>query len=168
MKDETEQNNSLANFASKSEMLSNLEGPNLTFQIHEEDHTLGKLNLINLIIDIHIVLNHLNDLGNALRHLAMLNQNTTFAGYAIPHPSISTMNLRIETISNVDNDNKDNVLDLKTASNSVSDKKGSRKKQSNKVGATQVLLKACDDLNLICNKIEDKFDMAVQTYLSSK
>lgn len=98
----------------------------------------------------------------------MLNPNTTFAGYAIPHPSISTMNLRIETISNVDNDGRDCVLDLSAAGNSASDKKSSKRKQSDKVGATQVLLKACDNLNSICNKIEDKFDKAVQIYLSSK
>ncbi|OII72148.1 uncharacterized protein cubi_01481 [Cryptosporidium ubiquitum] len=145
MKDEIEHGNITNNLASKNEMLSNLEGPNLTFQIHEEDHTLG----------------------NALRHLAMLNPNTTFAGYAIPHPSISTMNLRIETLSNVEVDNKNCFLDLKTVPNSSLDRKNNTKKKNDKVGATQVLLKACDDLNSICNKIEDKFDKAVQIYLSS-
>ncbi|TRY52069.1 RNA polymerase Rpb3/Rpb11 dimerization domain containing protein [Cryptosporidium tyzzeri] len=145
MKEENEHGNNSVNLASKNEMLSNLEGPNLTFQIHEEDHTLG----------------------NALRHLAMLNPNTTFAGYAIPHPSIPTMNLRIETISNVEVDNKNYNLDLKAAPSPSLDKKSSSKKQNSKVGATQILLKACDDLNLICNKIEDKFDKAVQVHLSS-
>ncbi|KAH8584133.1 DNA-directed RNA polymerase subunit [Cryptosporidium sp. chipmunk genotype I] len=145
MKEETEHGNNSSNMASKNEMLSNLEGPNLTFQIHEEDHTLG----------------------NALRHLAMLNPNTTFAGYAIPHPSISTMNLRIETISNLEVDNKNYVLDLKTVPSLSPVKKGSSKMQDGKVGATQVLLKACDDLGLICNKIEDKFDKAVHVHLLS-
>lgn len=50
MKEETEHGNNSVNLASKNEMLSNLEGPNLTFQIHEEDHTLGKLILICLHI----------------------------------------------------------------------------------------------------------------------
>lgn len=97
----------------------------------------------------------------------MLNPNTTFAGYAIPHPSISSMNLRIETLSNVEADNKNFFIDLKTVPSSSLDKKGIAKKKNDRVGATQVLLKACDDLNLICNKIEDKFDKAVQAYLSS-
>ncbi|KAJ1608900.1 hypothetical protein OIY81_2029 [Cryptosporidium canis] len=140
------ENNESASSESKNEMLNNLEGPNLTFQIHEEDHTLG----------------------NALRHLAMLNPNTTFAGYAIPHPSISMMNLRIETISKVDVDNKDVVLNLNEAGDKSSYKKNSKRKQSDKIGATDVLLKACDDLNLICNKVEDKFDKAVNIYLSGK
>lgn len=43
MKDNVEHGNVISNLASKNEMLNNLEGPNLTFQIHEEDHTLGKL-----------------------------------------------------------------------------------------------------------------------------
>lgn len=50
MKEETEHGNNSVNLVSKNEMLSNLEGPNLTFQIHEEDHTLGKLTLICLNI----------------------------------------------------------------------------------------------------------------------
>lgn len=43
MKEETEHESGINDLVSKNEMLSNLEGPNLTFQIHEEDHTLGKL-----------------------------------------------------------------------------------------------------------------------------
>ena len=41
---ENEKSESLVNkLSSKQDMLNNLECPNLTFQIHEEDHTLGKL-----------------------------------------------------------------------------------------------------------------------------
>ncbi|KAF7459222.1 DNA-directed RNA polymerase I and III subunit RPAC2 [Cryptosporidium felis] len=132
---------------SKSDMLNNLEGPNLTFQIHEEDHTLG----------------------NVLRHLAMLNPNTTFAGYAIPHPSISTMNLRIETLSNIESGENSLILDLKSAQSAkgISNKKASAVNQGERVGATSVLLKSCDDLNLICDRIEDQFDKAIKQFTSA-
>ncbi|BFZ63284.1 RNA polymerase subunit AC19 [Saitoella coloradoensis] len=46
-----------------------------TFQILEEDHTLG----------------------NALRYMIMKNPEVEFCGYSIPHPSEAKMNIRIQT-----------------------------------------------------------------------
>lgn len=97
----------------------------------------------------------------------MLNPYTTFAGYAIPHPSISIMNLRIETLSNVETEQKNFVLDLRD--NSI-DSKVDKKKNAfsvNNIGATYVLLKSCDDLDLICNAIENKFNDAIKLFYSN-
>ena len=47
----------------------------MTFVLHGEDHTLG----------------------NALRHIIMKNPDTTFCGYAVPHPSERKINLRIQS-----------------------------------------------------------------------
>jgi DNA-directed RNA polymerase I and III subunit RPAC2 len=46
----------------------------MTFVLHGEDHTLG----------------------NALRHIIMKNPDTTFCGYAVPHPSERKINLRVQ------------------------------------------------------------------------
>lgn len=46
-----------------------------SFQITEEDHTLG----------------------NALRYMIMKNPEVEFCGYSIPHPSENLLNLRIQT-----------------------------------------------------------------------
>ncbi|PVV00487.1 hypothetical protein BB560_005129 [Smittium megazygosporum] len=49
-----------------------------TFQIREEDHTLG----------------------NSLRYMVLRNPNVDFCGYSIPHPSEHLFNLRIQTDTN--------------------------------------------------------------------
>jgi len=55
------------------------DGSAATFQIKEEDHTLG----------------------NALRYMIMKNPDVEFCGYSIPHPSEALMNLRIQTYGDV-------------------------------------------------------------------
>ena len=45
-----------------------------TFQFHDEDHTLG----------------------NALRYMLAKKPSVQFAGYCVPHPSESTMNVRVQ------------------------------------------------------------------------
>ena len=45
-----------------------------TFQFHQEDHTLG----------------------NALRYMLSRKPEVHFAGYCVPHPSESTMNVRVQ------------------------------------------------------------------------
>ena len=45
-----------------------------TFQFHQEDHTLG----------------------NALRHMLAHKPAVQFAGYCVPHPSESVMNVRVQ------------------------------------------------------------------------
>lgn len=45
-----------------------------TFQFHHEDHTLG----------------------NALRFMLARKPSVQFAGYCVPHPSESTMNVRVQ------------------------------------------------------------------------
>ena len=45
-----------------------------TFQFHQEDHTLG----------------------NALRYMLARKPNVQFAGYCVPHPSESVMNVRVQ------------------------------------------------------------------------
>jgi len=47
----------------------------MSFQIENEDHTLG----------------------NALRYIIMRNPEVEFCGYSIPHPSEAKMNIRIQT-----------------------------------------------------------------------
>ncbi|KAK6589986.1 hypothetical protein RS030_192954 [Cryptosporidium xiaoi] len=100
----------------------------------------------------------------------MLNPYTTFAGYAIPHPSIFSMNLRIETVSNVETEDSNRVLDLRQNVNCSSGRKKYKEELiSNKsIGATQILLKSCDDLEKICDMIENKFDKAVESFYSDK
>ncbi|SCV03773.1 LAME_0H13102g1_1 [Lachancea meyersii CBS 8951] len=51
------------------------DGKCASFQISEEDHTLG----------------------NALRYIIMKNPDVEFCGYSIPHPSENLLNLRIQT-----------------------------------------------------------------------
>lgn len=51
------------------------DGTCASFQITEEDHTLG----------------------NALRYMIMKNPEVEFCGYSIPHPSENLLNLRIQT-----------------------------------------------------------------------
>ncbi|SCV05728.1 LANO_0H13872g1_1 [Lachancea nothofagi CBS 11611] len=51
------------------------DGKCASFQISEEDHTLG----------------------NALRYIIMKNPDVEFCGYSIPHPSETLLNLRIQT-----------------------------------------------------------------------
>ena len=47
-----------------------------TFIFHKENHTLG----------------------NALRHVLLMNPRVMFAGYSIPHPAEDQMNIRIQTV----------------------------------------------------------------------
>lgn len=47
-----------------------------TFIFHKENHTLG----------------------NALRHVLLMNPRVMFAGYSIPHPAEDQMHLRIQTV----------------------------------------------------------------------
>lgn len=51
------------------------DGTCASFQISEEDHTLG----------------------NSLRYIIMKNPDVEFCGYSIPHPSENLLNLRIQT-----------------------------------------------------------------------
>ncbi|CAI4898915.1 BPG_G0046490.mRNA.1.CDS.1 [Saccharomyces cerevisiae] len=51
------------------------DGTSASFQIVEEDHTLG----------------------NALRYVIMKNPDVEFCGYSIPHPSENLLNIRIQT-----------------------------------------------------------------------
>ncbi|VEU20346.1 DEKNAAC101159 [Brettanomyces naardenensis] len=51
------------------------DGSIASFQIVDEDHTLG----------------------NALRYMIMKNPEVEFCGYSIPHPSENKMNVRIQT-----------------------------------------------------------------------
>lgn len=46
-----------------------------TFILRDEDHTLG----------------------NALRHVIMMNEHTDFCGYSVPHPSEPLVNIRVQT-----------------------------------------------------------------------
>lgn len=55
------------------------DGSAATFQIKEEDHTLG----------------------NSLRYMIMKNPEVEFCGYSIPHPSEAIMNLRIQTYGDI-------------------------------------------------------------------
>ncbi|ODV85941.1 hypothetical protein CANARDRAFT_197804 [[Candida] arabinofermentans NRRL YB-2248] len=55
------------------------DGSAASFQIVDEDHTLG----------------------NALRYIIMKNPDVEFCGYSIPHPSESKLNIRIQTYGNV-------------------------------------------------------------------
>lgn len=54
---------------------SSEDGTIASFQIVDEDHTLG----------------------NALRYMIMKNPEVEFCGYSIPHPSENKMNIRIQT-----------------------------------------------------------------------
>ncbi|EEA06077.1 DNA-directed RNA polymerases I and III subunit RPAC2, putative [Cryptosporidium muris RN66] len=142
--------NTKINISSRAEMLKNLESANLTFQINGEDHTLG----------------------NIMRHLAMLNPSTTFAGYAIPHPSISSMNLRIETVSNVDYGKEDQIFKLedkfddtkKTKQDIIIHSNNSINNLGGRPNALGVLRKACKDLLDICDTIEMRFDEAIHNF----
>jgi len=51
----------------------------MSFQIENEDHTLG----------------------NALRYIIMRNPDVEFCGYSIPHPSEAKMNIRIQTYGKI-------------------------------------------------------------------
>lgn len=55
------------------------DGTCASFQILEEDHTLG----------------------NPLRYIIMKNPQVEFAGYSIPHPSENLLNLRIQTYGEI-------------------------------------------------------------------
>jgi len=48
-----------------------------TFIFHNENHTMG----------------------NALRHMLLMNPQVAFAGYTIPHPAEDQMHLRIQTVA---------------------------------------------------------------------
>lgn len=37
-------------------------------------------------------------MGNALRHVLLMNPRVMFAGYSIPHPAEDQMHLRIQTV----------------------------------------------------------------------
>lgn len=58
---------------------SSEDGTAASFQIVDEDHTLG----------------------NALRYIIMKNPEVEFCGYSIPHPSENKMNVRIQTYGNI-------------------------------------------------------------------
>ncbi|CAI5756009.1 unnamed protein product [Candida verbasci] len=58
---------------------SSEDGTSASFQILEEDHTLG----------------------NALRYIIMKNPEVEFCGYSIPHPSENKLNIRIQTYGNI-------------------------------------------------------------------
>lgn len=58
---------------------SSEDGTAASFQIVEEDHTLG----------------------NALRYIIMKNPEVEFVGYSIPHPSENKLNLRIQTYGSI-------------------------------------------------------------------
>lgn len=55
------------------------DGTCASFQILEEDHTLG----------------------NPLRYIIMKNSQVEFCGYSIPHPSENLLNLRIQTYGEI-------------------------------------------------------------------
>ncbi|CAI4051662.1 hypothetical protein SUVZ_14G2080 [Saccharomyces uvarum] len=55
------------------------DGTSASFQIVEEDHTLG----------------------NALRYIIMKNPDVEFCGYSIPHPSENLLNVRIQTYGEI-------------------------------------------------------------------
>ncbi|GIQ80670.1 hypothetical protein KIPB_001503 [Kipferlia bialata] len=58
--------------------MSGTEGTDLaslTFQFTDEDHTLG----------------------NVMRYLLLKNPDVEFAGYAVPHPAETKMNLHVQT-----------------------------------------------------------------------
>lgn len=55
------------------------DGTTGSFQIIDEDHTLG----------------------NALRYVIMKNPEVEFCGYSIPHPSENKLNIRIQTYGNI-------------------------------------------------------------------
>lgn len=55
------------------------DGTAATFQIIDEDHTLG----------------------NTLRYVIMKNPEVEFCGYLIPHPSENKLNIRIQTYGNI-------------------------------------------------------------------
>lgn len=55
------------------------DGTSASFQIVEEDHTLG----------------------NALRYIIMKNPEVEFCGYSIPHPSENLLNIRIQTYGDI-------------------------------------------------------------------
>lgn len=58
---------------------SSKDGTSASFQIIDEDHTLG----------------------NALRYIIMKNPEVEFVGYSIPHPSENKLNFRIQTYGNI-------------------------------------------------------------------
>lgn len=58
---------------------SSEDGTASSFQIIDEDHTLG----------------------NALRYIIMKNPEVEFCGYSIPHPSENKLNIRIQTYGNI-------------------------------------------------------------------
>ncbi|CAH2355837.1 DNA-directed RNA polymerases I and III subunit RPAC2 [[Candida] railenensis] len=55
------------------------DGAAASFQVIDEDHTLG----------------------NALRYIIMKNPEVEFCGYSIPHPSENKLNIRIQTYGNI-------------------------------------------------------------------
>ena len=65
-----------------------------TFIFHKENHTLG----------------------NALRHVLLMNPRVMFAGYSIPHPAEDQMNIRIQTVEDYPAQEalKQALLDLKS------------------------------------------------------
>lgn len=73
------------------------DGTAASFQIIDEDHTLG----------------------NALRYIIMKNPEVEFCGYSIPHPSENKLNIRIQTYGNITatealHQGMDNLSDLCT------------------------------------------------------
>ena len=79
--EETEQVEEIEYDADKIKMLpgASEDGSSASFQILEEDHTLG----------------------NALRYIIMKNPEVEFCGYSIPHPGENKMNIRIQTYGNI-------------------------------------------------------------------
>ncbi|EGV63942.1 RNA polymerase subunit AC19 [Yamadazyma tenuis] len=58
---------------------SSEDGTAASFQIVDEDHTLG----------------------NSLRYVIMKNPEVEFVGYSIPHPSENKLNIRIQTYGSI-------------------------------------------------------------------
>lgn len=58
---------------------SSEDGTSASFQVVDEDHTLG----------------------NALRYIIMKNPEVEFVGYSIPHPSENKLNIRIQTYGGI-------------------------------------------------------------------
>lgn len=77
---------------------SSEDGTAASFQVIDEDHTLG----------------------NALRYIIMKNPEVEFCGYSIPHPSENKLNIRIQTYGNISavealHQGLDNLAELCTA-----------------------------------------------------
>jgi len=71
-------------------------------------------------------------LGNALRYMIMKNPKVELCGYSIPHPSENHLNLRIQIYPEFEDEHT----------------------------PSDALLKGLDDLNSLCNVVQEKFTAA--------